>query len=68
MHSSRMRTVCCSGCLGGGGSVQGGAVCPGGVCLEGVYTQGVSAQGVYTPLDPEANEYFLPPPPPEQND
>ena len=38
MHSSRMRTVRCSGCLGRGGCV-GGGVCLGGagVCL-GVYT------------------------------
>ena len=57
MHSSRMRTIRCSGHLGGclsgvvcpgrclprGVSEQGG-VCPGGVCLGGVCL-GVSEQG-----------------------
>ena len=37
-----MRTVHCSGRLGGGGSAQGG------ICLQGVSAWGVSAQGVYT--------------------
>ena len=46
MHSSRMRTVHCSGRLGGGGSAQGS------ICLQGVSAWGVSAQGVYTsPVD-----------------
>ena len=54
MHSSRLRTVRCSGhrgrgclpegCLPRGVSAQGG-VCPGGVC-SGVSAQGVSARGV----------------------
>ena len=50
MHSSRMRTVCCSGhlvwrgvCLGGV-SAQGGGVCPGGVCLGSVCLEGLFAQ------------------------
>ena len=42
MHSSRMHTVCCSGCLLG--------VCLSGGCLpRGVFAQGVSAQGVCLP-------------------
>ena len=38
MHSSRMRTVRCSGC------VRGESICPGVVYLGGVYPGGVSAQ------------------------
>ena len=64
MHSSRMRTVCCSSCVLGGGvyprggvsACQGRGVCPGGVCLlGGVWLpRGVSAcrgrggEGLYT--------------------
>ena len=59
MHSSRMRIICCSGHLGGGGVCLGGGCLPkvggvsalGDVCLEGVSTLrgvcpggGVSAQ------------------------
>ena len=54
MHSSRMRTVRCSGRLPGGGCLHGG-VLPG-VCLGG----GCLRKGVYTPSpDPEAD---TPPP------
>ena len=50
MHSSRMRTIHCSGHLWGGGvcpgvSVQGG-VCPGGICQGGVCSGGVWLAGV----------------------
>ena len=38
MHSSRMRTICCSGHLIGG-------VCPGGVSAWGCLPNGVSARG-----------------------
>ena len=38
MHSSRMRTVRCSGHLGGRGLPGGGCVCPGGCVSLGVYT------------------------------
>ena len=42
MHSSRMRTVCCSGRLGGGG-VQEGVCVSGGVCIP-------ACNGADTPL------------------
>ena len=50
IHSSRMRTVRCSGRLGGmsargGVLLRGGSVCPGDVCLGGVQ-----------PLDPRQTE------------
>ena len=62
MHSSRMRTICCSGCLGGclprgkGVSVQRegeGGVCLGGVCLGCVCQEGgVCPEGVVPPCEP----------------
>ena len=46
MHSSRMRTVCCSGrLLGGGVSAQVGVSTQGGVCLGGILCRGVSLRG-----------------------
>ena len=43
MHSSRMRTVHCSGRLGGGGSAQGG------ICLQGVSAWGCLPRGCTPP-------------------
>ena len=53
MHSSRMRTVCSSGCLGGGGLPQGGCLTRGVSARgEGCLPRGVSAQ---TPPPREQN-------------
>ena len=53
MHSSRMRTVRCSGHLGGGGFLPMGClggVCLGGICPVGLFAQeGVSAWGSVCP-------------------
>ena len=62
MHSSRMRTVRCSGHLGEGGSARGGSAQVG--CLPGVSTwrclsRGVSAQGCL-PRGVSAHEGCLP--------
>ena len=51
MHSSRMRTVRCSGRLGGGGGVLPGSVCPGeclpgGVCQVGCVCPGVGVNRI----------------------
>ena len=49
-HSSRMRTVRCSGCLGGGGGVFAGRVCLGGMSARGV-CHGMPARGVSGRVD-----------------
>ena len=55
MHSSRMRTACCSGHLMAGGCLPAGVVCPGGClprgggvffCLRGYLPRGVSTHEV----------------------
>ena len=46
MHSSRMRTIPCSGCHLGGAGVCWGGVCLWGYLLIGCLPMGLSAQGL----------------------